>query len=85
MSKMDSLIASNQRIETHCVNINLRLDAHAEKIQKHEENLNGTANKGGLNEWHRNFNRRHTLISSLIPTGILIIYGTAKKLITGSW
>jgi len=85
MSKIDELISGLARIETKIDNIDIRLDKHSKALDKHEVNLNGNAEQGGLNEWRRNFKKRHIIISGLLPSGIVVTFETIKRVITGHW
>jgi hypothetical protein len=73
------------RIEEQGKTVFARLDKHSSQIAEHETNLNGDKDTEGLNEWRRNFNKRHALISGIVPTVILIAYETIRYRITGRW
>lgn len=53
------------------------------KLTSIEINLNGDAETEGLNEWRRNFYKRHALISGLVPSVIIIGWEVFKHRMTG--
>lgn len=55
------------------------------KLVAIETNLNGNSETEGLNEWRRNFYKRHALISGLVPSVIIIGWELAKHKLTGKW
>jgi hypothetical protein len=85
MSKIDDLCATVARIEQKVDDIKPRLDKHSAQIQEHEVNLNGDKEVEGINEWRRNFYKRHALISALVPSSIVIGWELVKHKLTGKW
>ena len=85
MSKIDELCATVARIEQKVDDMKPRCQKHSEQLATHEENLNGSSEVEGINEWRRNFYKRHAMISALVPSGIIVAVEIIKHKLTGKW
>jgi hypothetical protein len=92
MSKIDELLTiaheTNGRlatIEQWVKDKESRCKNHGERLETVEINLNGSGEQEGLNEWKRNFAKRHALMVTLIPSSIWIGFELFKYKITGKW